>query len=149
MTKDERLSYVVLVALGFLFFLWIGPSEIDSGENASISPRLLPYIYVALIMVLAMIALIGSLRTGVEGWAISREQAQRFGIVVVAIIMSAWIAGVSWIDRDLRFWIASIPTVLVGLWLTDVRDPRFIGLYTAGLLGTTWVLVSLTGLQLR
>lgn len=149
MTKDERLSYVALLAAGVLFFVWIGPSEIDSGENASISPRLLPYTYAGLIMVLALFQLVSSFRHPVEGWAITREHAGRLGVVLVALSLSAWLAGVSWLDRDVRFWVAAVPATLTGLWLTEVKSPRFIVLYTAGIIAATWVLVEVTGIQLR
>lgn len=149
MSKDERLSYVVLLVVGLLFFSWIGPSEIDAGENASISPRLLPYVYMGLIVVLALIGLAQSFRVGTTGWAITREQAKRLGVVLGALAISAWLAGAGWLPREARFWVASVPTILVGLWLSDVRDPRFVVVYTTGLIAVTWGLVQLTGIQLR
>lgn len=156
MSKDEQYSYIFLLVASIIFLFWIVPNQIDVGENASVSPRLVPQILAIGIGLIATTQLIRSLlqKNLVRAEIIIKASSYRALAIVLAILV-----GIATIANAFpiitfgsiaigRFWIAAILLVPSMLLLTGVRNWRHILLYSVILIGVTFIFTLLTGIYI-
>ncbi|MEM7118110.1 MAG: hypothetical protein AAF614_37110 [Chloroflexota bacterium] len=156
MSKDEQYAYIFLLIGSIVFLIWIVPNQIDVGENASVSPRLMPQLLAGGIGLISAFQLGRSfLEKGLvrQEITINAESYRALALVIVLLWIIAYIANIlpvislGFVAIG-RFWIASIILVPAMLLLAGVRNRRQIIWYTVILVGVAFVFTAVTGIYI-
>lgn len=157
MSRDEQFSYIFLLVFSIIFLIWVVPNQIIAGENASVSPRLLPQILAGGIGSIAAIQIVRSvlfpsvLRP--EFIIKRRSYVTVFLMVVVLAATGAIINAVPTIYVNGiavgRFWLGAVVMVPVLLFISGVRSWWQIPLYTILLIVIVFFLTQITGIYIQ
>lgn len=156
MSRDEQITYIILLIFSAIFLIWIVPSQIMADESASVSPRLLPQILASLIGLISAIQIGRSLIMSSIVRPEFTIERRSYGTMLLVL---AVLAGTSLIINAAptlyvngiavgRFWFGIILMVPLFLLICGVRIWWQIILYTVLLIAIVFFLASIAGIYI-
>ncbi|MEM7802989.1 MAG: hypothetical protein AAF633_27615 [Chloroflexota bacterium] len=154
MKRDEQISYVVLCVSMLVFLFWIIPTQIvvpEDGFQATVSPQLIPRICGWAIFGLSFYKLVSTYHLA-DGETIIKADGYRLlfigvGIIIVGTLIMQGVRAVGL--RPLSFWIGATVITIGSMWMSGIRSWRDILLFSVGLSGVTYFLLSLANIYVR
>ena len=142
MHRDEQFAFgaLCLGALGFYFI--VIPWQIEEPDWVAVSPAFLPRACAILVFVLALYKLLSTLSLATGSFLISRSNY--LYLLGVLLVLGLATVAMYWIG----FW-ASLGAALIPLQLiAGQRNPVFILMFAAALVGISWYMLELAGLYI-
>jgi len=157
MSRDEQFSYIFLLIFSIIFLVWIVPNQIIAGEDASVSPRLLPQILAGLIGLISAIQVGRSLITSSIVRPEFTIERRSYGTVILIIAVLTVTGAIINVAPTIyvngiavgRFWLGAILMVPAMLLISGVRSWWQILLYTVLLIVIVFFLTYITRIYIQ